>query len=68
MSDTSPQHYDELITSYLREAVESQSTNQDIVIDKFQKSVAPIQSEIKETRKEKREVYDLGSNIMRLLE
>jgi hypothetical protein len=68
MSDTSPQHYAELITRYLREAVESQSTDPDIVIGEFENSMAPIEKEIRQARKEKREVYDLTSNTMRLLE
>jgi hypothetical protein len=68
MSDTSPQHYDELITKYLREAVENQSTDPEIVIEEFQNSMAPIESEIMQARKEKREVYGLTSNTMRLLE
>jgi hypothetical protein len=68
MSNTSPQDYAELITRYLREAVESQSTDPDIVIGEFENSMDPIEREIRQARKEKREVYDLTSNTMRLLE
>ena len=68
MSDTSREHYDDEITSYLRNAVDSQSNNQYVVIKEFEKSMVPIESEIKQARIEKREVYGLTSNVMRLLE
>jgi hypothetical protein len=68
MSDTSREHYDEEITSYLRNAVESESKDPDIVIGEFQDSMVPIENQIRQAKSQGKQVYNLTSNVMRLLE
>ena len=68
MSDTFQVSCDKQITSYLRNAVDSQSNDQHVVIDEFENSMVDIEKIVKRARIEKKEVYNLASNVMRLLE